>query len=495
MALRKAQVLTAEMAKVTLADPARTKVDVESTLQHHGELRPIAQMYTSNDGRQQMRLSLKGTIRCTIQGTMYHIPILLWLDQNHPMIAPLCFVDPTQGENMRVTPSINVLATGQIVNHACIDQWSPGGGLYILVTQLVSMFAHASPVHSVAAPAPTPQSQYGQPQSQYGQPQSQYGQPRPQYGQAQPHYGQQYPATANLSANPYPFGRGPGAAEAQHAGHVNGGSTGYNPQPFGAGVQGGGGGEGRDYHQPQHQAATPSWEPIAEPSRMISEPLSAQVMRDSAVGCAQDKLLRQLGSKHQLSTTEITKAQNTNTALVGRARKFAQTQTQLSKEIAETEQAVKWYEGSGATLQANVATMQQQAQQFEVDLAVVPTHPLFEQLIELEADKLALEETLYNTQKGYINTRRGGLAPTSNLIEMMIVIRRLANDKFDMMEKERRALKLVAQAPPPQQQSKRQRMPPQFGRPPPHQVQYGQQPYGAQPGGYGGHKRGAAGGY
>ena len=45
----------------------------------------------------------------------------------------------------------------------------------------------------------------------------------------------------------------------------------------------------------------------------------------------------------------------------------------------------------------------------------------FEQLIELEADKIALEEALYNTQRGYIQTRRGGLAPTSNLIEMMIV--------------------------------------------------------------------------
>ena len=72
-------------------------------------------------------------------------------------------------------------------------------------------------------------------------------------------------------------------------------------------------------------------------------------------------------------------------------------------------------------MQANVGTMQQQAQQFQVDLAVVPTHPLFEQLIELEADKIALEEALYNTQRGYIQTRRGGLAPTSNLIEMMIV--------------------------------------------------------------------------
>jgi len=88
---------------------------------------------------------------------------------------------------------------------------------------------------------------------------------------------------------------------------------------------------------------------------------------------------------------------------------------------AETDQAIKWYEASGATLQANVTTMQQQAQQFEVDLAVVPTHALFEQLIELEAEKLALEETLYNAQKGYNDTRREGLAPTSNLIEMMIV--------------------------------------------------------------------------
>ena len=249
---------------------------------------------------------------------MYHIPILLWLDQNHPMIAPLCFVDPTQGENMRVTSSLNVLSTGQIVNHACIDQWSPGGGLYILVTQLVSMFAHASPVHSVAAPAPAPQPQYGQPQPQYGQPQSQ---PQPHYRQPQPHYGQQYAA----AANPYPFGPGPGAASAQHAGHGGGGSTGYNPQPFGAGVQGGGGGAGRDYHQPQqdyrqpqHQAA-PAWTPPAatetKAHRAVSEPLSAQIVRDSAVGCAQDKLLRQLNSKHQLSTTEIVKAQNVSLSM------------------------------------------------------------------------------------------------------------------------------------------------------------------------------------
>ena len=47
---------------------------------------------------------------CVLTGNVYHIPVCLWLDHQHPHRAPICMVEPTQ--TMHVKPGKHVDSNG-----------------------------------------------------------------------------------------------------------------------------------------------------------------------------------------------------------------------------------------------------------------------------------------------------------------------------------------------------------------------------------------------
>ncbi len=59
--------------------------------------------YFYNDGNSKELLCLYGTVTCQYKGNRYNIPIEIWLQQDHPNVAPLAYVKPTP--DMYVSPS------------------------------------------------------------------------------------------------------------------------------------------------------------------------------------------------------------------------------------------------------------------------------------------------------------------------------------------------------------------------------------------------------
>lgn len=444
MALR----LQTEIAKTQMVHVNKAKEDIEACLQSFQELKPVSETYYSNDGRNETLLCLKGTVRCTIKGALYHIPVRLWLNKNHPYQAPLCFVDPSQGSNLQVTPSIHVLSSGQIVNHACIDQWHPDSGLYLLVTQLVSLFSYDCPIHSTpSGGAGTNYQQPQQPQPSYGVRQSQYSAsysnaqpqyaPQPQYGgqyNAQPQYGgqSQYNSQAyNRQSNNSQASTPRSSYNTPQAGYKSNDVEISPPYSRNDSLS--------SQQSSQSRNSSAATQRVTQPEPDIS----ADFLRQSAVEAAKDKVIGTLKRKYDVSNRDIQKAQQTSLQLNERSTLLGQTQMKLAAAIEDTTQAVAWYNNAIAPLDASIAKMTEQATHFNVDEAVLGSHLLYDQMIDLRAEGEALEETIYNVKAGFTKNRH---PPTSNLKNVMEVIKRLSEEKFEIMELHQKAMSVVESA-------------------------------------------------
>uniref|UniRef100_A0A672FYF4 Zgc:123278 n=1 Tax=Salarias fasciatus TaxID=181472 RepID=A0A672FYF4_SALFA len=88
------------------------------------DLVPTMEEYIYNDGTSKNLMSLKGTIPVMITGkghTTYNIPISLWIEDNYPQTAPICYVRPTR--EMMVLRGKFVSSNGEILL-PYLEDWS-----------------------------------------------------------------------------------------------------------------------------------------------------------------------------------------------------------------------------------------------------------------------------------------------------------------------------------------------------------------------------------
>lgn len=75
-----------------------------------------------NDGSNRNLLNLNGTIPVNYKGSVYNIPICIWLMDTHPQNAPICYVQPTP--DMMIKVSMYVDFNGKIYLPYLHD-WQP----------------------------------------------------------------------------------------------------------------------------------------------------------------------------------------------------------------------------------------------------------------------------------------------------------------------------------------------------------------------------------
>ncbi|XP_068681658.1 tumor susceptibility gene 101 protein-like [Montipora foliosa] len=119
--------------------------DVEHVLKSVGEnLRPEFQEYTYEDGQQRELFVLDGTILVYIRGAGYNIPVCVLLQEDHPFVAPLVYVRPTN--TMVLKPSKHLDTSGKVY-HPYLHNWSCGSSDIASLLQIVcSTFSDFPPV-------------------------------------------------------------------------------------------------------------------------------------------------------------------------------------------------------------------------------------------------------------------------------------------------------------------------------------------------------------
>lgn len=76
------------------------------------DLKPVLKKFTYDDGTSKDLVCLKGTIPINYRGSTYNIPVCIWVQERHPFIPPLCYVEPTA--EMEVNPGRHVDLSGRI---------------------------------------------------------------------------------------------------------------------------------------------------------------------------------------------------------------------------------------------------------------------------------------------------------------------------------------------------------------------------------------------
>ncbi|XP_056138565.1 tumor susceptibility gene 101 protein [Lampris incognitus] len=118
--------------------------ELDYALTHYTNLVPVMDEHVFNDGTAKRLMSLSGTIPASFHGKIYNIPVCLWLEENYPETAPICYVNPTQ--EMMFIRGNYITANGEIML-PYLQEWKPiECDLVSLIQVLAAMFGESPPV-------------------------------------------------------------------------------------------------------------------------------------------------------------------------------------------------------------------------------------------------------------------------------------------------------------------------------------------------------------
>ncbi|CAF4335298.1 unnamed protein product, partial [Adineta steineri] len=102
-----------------------------------------------NDGTAKELLCLYGTVTCQYKGNRYNIPIEIFLQPEHPIVAPVAYVKPTP--DMYVSPtSRDVQPDGTVIIPYMRNWRHPNSDLNNLINAMSDAFSQSPPVYSNA---------------------------------------------------------------------------------------------------------------------------------------------------------------------------------------------------------------------------------------------------------------------------------------------------------------------------------------------------------
>ncbi|KAN0064771.1 Suppressor protein stp22 of temperature-sensitive alpha-factor receptor and arginine permease [Thecaphora frezii] len=138
-------------------DPQRTYADLDAALIALSSLSPRTEVYTYNDGRSRLLVTLAGTIPIQYRANTYNIPVAFWIPKAYPREPPIAYVVPTSDMLVRKGP--NVDPSGEILG-SYLDGWKTkpeACNLLDLIRHCQHMFGQEPPVCAKPKSAATPQ--------------------------------------------------------------------------------------------------------------------------------------------------------------------------------------------------------------------------------------------------------------------------------------------------------------------------------------------------
>lgn len=330
------------------------KADAANVISHYSDLKPNRELFSFNNGTQKYLLCLSGTVPVSYRGTVYNIPVAMYLLENHPMVAPFCYVKPTT--TMQVRPGRNVDASGRIYLPYLSEWKQHSHDLTGLVQIMAVVFSESPPVVSTAAAAAA--RSYQDPNPPY--PTAAHAYPRgPPSANYQP-TNMPYPV-ANQSHPPYPV--------AQQMNYGN-----NTPYPMAT----------------PHQAHTPY------PPNMSTQPqITDDMMKASLKSAVNDKLKRRMKDACSQADSELSTLQQTENDLRERQENLKAVVLKLEKELVLVDSNISILCQKNKEIESKIDEAQGKQEDLNVDEVVFPATPLYKQILESFAEEQAIEDTIF----------------------------------------------------------------------------------------------------
>lgn len=322
--------------------PEHTKKDILNVQKFFKALATKLEKYTFPNGVTKELLCLDGTIPVTFRNANYNIPVGIFISDNHPFEAPICYVRPTK--DMTIKSSRHVDGSGRIYL-PYLSEWNANRSDILSAIQVMQMiFGDMCPVYQKTKDFDSTPTHVAMPPAL----------PSPYY-----------PSSSNSGTGPssitmptppqqpvYPF------------------SSGAPAQP-----------------SPTHATGT----------------ITEEHIRASLLSANQDRWKYRYKEKiHQLQD-EIEVLKKTSNDLNRGQIQLDDMKTRMATEVAELNDAKTKLKELDEQLQEFIDKYDKEGDEINPDEVYGPTKPIFKQLLEAFAEENAVVDAIYYTGEGLRN--------------------------------------------------------------------------------------------
>ncbi|XP_068083372.1 tumor susceptibility gene 101 protein isoform X1 [Anabrus simplex] len=411
-------------------NPDITKRDIMTTLEHYQGLSCKLEQFVFSNGVAKNLVQLIGTIPVTFKGTVYNIPVCIWIMDTHPNNAPMCYVKPTPDMHIKVSAFVDHngkiylpylhtwshLLSGMISiiwssptaldsghsarpiivmlsgmrDHLChvgparnhpdsrLAFFLNSSDLLTLIQVMIVTFGEQPPVYAKSRSGATSATPYPT-QSYMPVPASGgSGSTNPPYlpYPPNPSYPQQSSSSSYPSVYPpypYPYNSGP-----------------TTPYPYNPPVATSG---GYPPYPPTSQMSPPQTTSSGN-SGGTTGTITEEHIRASLLSAVEDKLRRRLGEQFSQMQAELETLGRTQQELTQGKNKLDEILARLEKEQAQLDKNITILQDKEQELEKAIARLSEQ-EPMNVDEAVTTTAPLYKQLLNAFAEEAATEDTIY----------------------------------------------------------------------------------------------------
>ncbi|XP_036399583.1 tumor susceptibility gene 101 protein-like [Megalops cyprinoides] len=321
--------------------------EITNVISQYKDLKPVMDAYVFNDGSTRDLMSLTGTVPVSYRGNVYNIPVCLWLLDSYPYNPPICFVKPTS--TMMIKTGKHIDANGKIYLPYLHEWKHPQSDLYGLIQVMIVVFGEEPPVFS----RPTTQTSY---------------QPFPATGPPNTSYMPGMPAVS-----PYGPSHSPGP----------GGYPGY-PYPG-----------GNSYPSTAATTHYTSQTPVTTVGPSRDGTIGEDTIRASLISAVSDKLRWRMKEEMDRAQAELDALKRTEEDLKKGHQKLEEMVSRLDQEVTEVDRNIDLLKRKDEELSAALEKMESQSENNDIDDVIVPTAPLYKQILNLYAEENAIEDTIF----------------------------------------------------------------------------------------------------
>ncbi|XP_050695886.1 tumor susceptibility gene 101 protein-like [Eriocheir sinensis] len=370
----------------------KTKLDVMTALHNYRGLVPKLDKFVFRSGTSRYLLCLDGTIPVTYKGSVYNIPVCIWLLDNHPFSPPMVYVKPTP--DMLIKASRHVDQNGKVFL-PYLHEWNLNSSdLVGLIQIMIMVFNEMPPVYSKPKNVTTSSTPYP---SAFPPSMPAY-MPMPGVGSNLP-YPTQPPATTGYPAyptqqgypptsTPYPVYPPTSTAAAHPTMPQMGGAY---PPPYAA--------TGMPYTPYPPATSNPSTQTSATETNTTSATSTGTIteehIRASLISAVSDRVRAKLRDSYGGCQAEVSVLRQQQSDLNEGKTKLEGLINKLDLEQTELDKNVRILREREAEMKAVVARLSSATDPLDVDEAVTTTAPLYKQLLNAYAEDQATQDAIY----------------------------------------------------------------------------------------------------
>ncbi|XP_037006414.2 tumor susceptibility gene 101 protein isoform X2 [Artibeus jamaicensis] len=150
------------------------------------------------------------------------------------------------------------------------------------------------------------------------------------------------------------------------------------------------------FSRPTMSASYPPYQPTGPPNSPSRDgTISEDTIRASLISAVSDKLRWRMKEEMDRAQAELNALKRTEEDLKKGHQKLEEMVTRLDQEVAEVDKNIELLRKKDEELSSALEKMENQSENNDIDEVIIPTAPLYKQILNLYAEENAIEDTIF----------------------------------------------------------------------------------------------------